>query len=197
MKLRNVAVTPSMLFCRSLHMSNKQTAVFKNNLFYPDLPLYFMAGADILRIVIMIPPEKNSLLPSLNLMDATLLVIGAVIGSGIFLTSGLIASSLPSVGWIITVWLFGAVISLFGGLTFAELGAMLPEAGGQYLSFTGGLRSPGWLYVWLDGFYYNANRRNCCAGSGLRRIPGLFFPVSGIGSIPLGDENVFSFLPVS
>jgi len=77
--------------------------------------------------------QKDGLLARLNLFDATLLVIGAVIGSGIFLTSGIIAQSLPSPVWILFVWFFGALLSLFGGLTFAELGAMIPEAGGQYI----------------------------------------------------------------
>ena len=78
--------------------------------------------------------DKNpKLLEKLNLFDVTLLVIGSVIGSGIFLTSGIIAQSLPSPEWILFVWILGAVLSLFGGLTFAELGAMIPEAGGQYV----------------------------------------------------------------
>jgi APA family basic amino acid/polyamine antiporter len=77
--------------------------------------------------------QKPKLLARLNLFDATLLVIGSVIGSGIFLTSGIIAQSLPSSEWILFVWFLGAVLSLFGGLTFAELGAMIPEAGGQYI----------------------------------------------------------------
>jgi len=49
------------------------------------------------------------------------------------LTTGIIAKSLPSAEWILMVWILGALISLFGGLTFAELGAMIPEAGGQYV----------------------------------------------------------------
>jgi APA family basic amino acid/polyamine antiporter len=77
--------------------------------------------------------NRPKLLKKLNLFDSTLLVIGSVIGSGIFLTSGIIAQSLPSPGWILFVWFFGALLSLFGGLTFAELGAMIPEAGGQYV----------------------------------------------------------------
>ncbi len=77
--------------------------------------------------------KKAGLLARLNLFDATLLVVGSVIGSGIFLTTGIIAQSLPSVEWILFVWIFGALLSLFGGLTFAELGAMIPEAGGQYV----------------------------------------------------------------
>ena len=81
----------------------------------------------------MIDGKKTGLKPRLSLTDATLLVIGSVIGSGIFLTSGIIAKSIPSPEWILFIWFLGAVLSLFGGLTFAELGAMIPEAGGQYV----------------------------------------------------------------
>jgi len=77
--------------------------------------------------------QHPSLLPKLNLFDATLLIIGAVVGSGIFLTSGIIAQSLPSPGWILFVWFLGMILTLFGGITLAELGTMFPEAGGQYV----------------------------------------------------------------
>jgi basic amino acid/polyamine antiporter, APA family len=73
------------------------------------------------------------LLRQLNLLDTTFLVIGSVIGSGIFMTSGFIAEYLPSPGLILLVWLVGGVFALCGALSFAELGAMFPEAGGQYI----------------------------------------------------------------
>ena len=90
-----------------------------------------------------------SLLAKLNLFDATLLVIGSVIGSGIFLTTGIIADALPSAYWILSVWVLGSVISLFGGLTLAELGAMMPQAGGQYI-YLRAAYGPliGFLYGW-------------------------------------------------
>jgi APA family basic amino acid/polyamine antiporter len=69
----------------------------------------------------------------LGLLDTAFLVIGAVVGSGIFMTPGLIASILPSPGLLLTVWLVGGLITLCGALSFAELGAMYPEAGGQYV----------------------------------------------------------------
>ena len=69
----------------------------------------------------------------LNLVDTALLVIGAVVGSGIFLTPGLIAAGLPSPGLLIGVWLAGGLVTLCGALSFAELGAMFPQAGGQYV----------------------------------------------------------------
>jgi basic amino acid/polyamine antiporter, APA family len=93
--------------------------------------------------------EEPGLLAKLNLTDATLLVMGSVIGSGIFLTTGIIAESLPSAFWILLAWFLGSVISLFGGLTLAELGAMMPEAGGQYIYLRAAYGSlTGFLYGW-------------------------------------------------
>jgi basic amino acid/polyamine antiporter, APA family len=69
----------------------------------------------------------------LNLLDTSLLVIGAVVGSGIFLTPGLIAVGLPSPGLLLAVWLLGGLVTFCGALSFAELGAMFPRAGGQYV----------------------------------------------------------------
>lgn len=69
----------------------------------------------------------------LSLMDTAFLVVGAVIGSGIFMTPGLVAAGLPSPGLLLAVWLAGGLITLCGALSFAELGAMYPRAGGQYI----------------------------------------------------------------
>jgi APA family basic amino acid/polyamine antiporter len=69
----------------------------------------------------------------LGLIDATLIVIGIVIGSGIFLLPNLIARNLPSGPAIISVWVAAGVLSYFGALAYAELGAMLPATGGQYV----------------------------------------------------------------
>jgi basic amino acid/polyamine antiporter, APA family len=66
-------------------------------------------------------------------LDATLIVIGIVIGSGIFLLPNLIARALPSAPAIIAVWVATGVLSYFGALAYAELGAMMPATGGQYV----------------------------------------------------------------
>lgn len=68
----------------------------------------------------------------LGLTDATLIVVGIVIGSGIFLLPNLVARNLPSGPAIIGVWLAAGVLSCFGALAYAELGAMMPATGGQY-----------------------------------------------------------------
>ena len=69
----------------------------------------------------------------LGLIDAALIVIGVVIGSGIFLLPNVIARSLPSGAAILTVWTVAGILSFFGALAYAELGAMMPATGGQYV----------------------------------------------------------------
>jgi basic amino acid/polyamine antiporter, APA family len=89
------------------------------------------------------------LLRRLNTFDLTMIVIGSIIGAGIFMTPSSIAHALPSPALIIFVWSLGGVMALCGALTYAELGAMIPEAGGVYVYLTkayGGLW--GFLYGW-------------------------------------------------
>ncbi|MDA1080640.1 MAG: amino acid permease [Gemmatimonadetes bacterium] len=69
----------------------------------------------------------------LGLGSAALLVVGGIIGSGIFFTPAEVARELESPAWILGVWVAGGVVAMAGALTFAELGAMLPEAGGPYV----------------------------------------------------------------
>ncbi len=67
------------------------------------------------------------------MLDATMIVIGIVIGSGIFLLPNLIAQNLPSGDAIMAVWVVAGVLSYFGALAYGELGAMMPDTGGQYV----------------------------------------------------------------
>lgn len=69
----------------------------------------------------------------LGLWDVVSIVIGGVIGSGIFLVPKSIASVLPSPLLMLSVWVVGGLLSYFGALAFAELGAAMPEAGGMYV----------------------------------------------------------------
>ena len=99
------------------------------------------------------PEQQPRLLQKMNLLDATFLVIGAVVGSGIFMTSGIIAGYLPSPGWILVVWAMGGLFTLCGALTFAELGAMFPRAGGQYVYIREAYGPwAGFLFGW--GFFW-------------------------------------------
>src|ERR1700753_2066293 len=69
----------------------------------------------------------------LNLLDATLLVAGSMIGSGIFIVSADITRHTGSAGWLIVVWLIGGFMTLAAALSYGELSGMYPRAGGQYV----------------------------------------------------------------
>lgn len=82
----------------------------------------------------------------LGMLDASAIVIGIVIGSGIFLLPNLIAKDLPSEPAILTVWIVSGVLSFFGALAYAELGAMMPATGGQYV-YLRQAYGPLWAFV--------------------------------------------------
>ncbi|MCG6947488.1 MAG: amino acid permease [Acidobacteria bacterium] len=77
-------------------------------------------------------PTSECLVRGLGRWDATLLTVGSVIGTGIFITTADIARVLPHQGMILLVWVLGGFLTLAGALTYAELGALFPRAGGMY-----------------------------------------------------------------
>jgi len=79
-----------------------------------------------------LPPDEG-LVRALGLGSGILFVLGSVIGSGIFMTTGVMAAALPSATLIIAAWVAGGVIALTGGLTYAEMGSMYPRSGGVYV----------------------------------------------------------------
>ena len=85
----------------------------------------------------------------LNWRDGSAIVAGTVIGSGIFLVPGSIAREIPSIWPMMAVWLLGGLLTLFGALSVAELGAAFPEAGGLYVYLHAGYgRVAAFLYGW-------------------------------------------------
>ena len=86
---------------------------------------------------------------ALSLTDATMLVAGSMIGSGIFLVSADIARQVGSPFWLIMAWVLSGVITLLGALAYGELAAMYPRAGGQYVFLRESMGSlMGFLYGW-------------------------------------------------
>ncbi|HEX6464867.1 MAG TPA: APC family permease [Vicinamibacterales bacterium] len=81
------------------------------------------------------PPvrDDDGLVRVLGLGSSVLFVLGSVIGSGIFLTTGIMAAALPSATLLLVAWAAGGLLSLAGGLTYAELGGMFPKSGGVYV----------------------------------------------------------------
>jgi len=120
--------------------------------------------------------SSGGLVRGLNAWDATLLMMGSVIGGGIFLTPGDVAKALPVPGWILAVWVAGGILTLAGSLVYAELGAMLPETGGTYLYLREAYGAlPGFLYAWVYYFVYNAGGVAAIA-TGFAKYAGAFFP---------------------
>jgi len=120
---------------------------------------------------------RDHLKVELGLWDATLLVVSGVIGSGIFLTPGTIAGLLPHPGAILLAWLLGGLLSLAGALANAELGAMFPRAGGDYVYLREAFHpAAGFLVGWLSFFViYAGTIATLAAGfaAGLRHFVGL------------------------
>src|ERR1700690_2315228 len=96
---------------------------------------------------------SNELRRVLGLFSSTMLGVGNMIGVGIFTTPGRIAVLLPTSGLVILAWLLGAGLAVSGALSYAELGAAYPEAGGNYV-FLRESYGPLWgfLYGWSGAF---------------------------------------------
>ena len=96
---------------------------------------------------------RDRLPRTLSLHDAVFLVVSSTVGSGIFLTPGAIADRLPHPGLIFAVWAFGGLLALAGALANAELGAMIPRAGGNYVYLRQAFHPvAGFLVGWLSFF---------------------------------------------
>ena len=77
--------------------------------------------------------EEHSFVRALGLFDGTMLVVGSMIGSGIFIVSSDIARQVGSAGWLIGIWVLTAVVTMIAAVSYGELSAMFPKAGGQYV----------------------------------------------------------------
>jgi APA family basic amino acid/polyamine antiporter len=95
--------------------------------------------------------EKTGLVRGLGALDGALITIGSVLGTGIFLTGSDMARALPHAGLLLLVWTLGGVLTLAGALTYAELGAMFPRAGGMYQFLREGYGPlPAFLFGWVS-----------------------------------------------
>ncbi|WP_131535760.1 APC family permease [Pedobacter nototheniae] len=78
-------------------------------------------------------PQDNTFKRALGLFDGTMLVVGSMIGSGIFIVSADITRQVGSAGWLILIWALTAVVTIIAAVSYGELSAMFPKAGGQYV----------------------------------------------------------------
>src|SRR5258705_6451870 len=92
---------------------------------------------------------RTEFVRAISRLDGTALVVGSMIGSGIFIVSGSIIREVHTPGLLLLVWIISGVVTLLGALTYGELAAMFPKAGGNYVYLREGI-SPlfGFLYGW-------------------------------------------------
>jgi APA family basic amino acid/polyamine antiporter len=161
--------------------------------------------------------ESARLIRQLGLGDSTALVVGVIIGSGIFLVPGSVARQVQSLSGALAVWIAGGILSIFGGLALAELGSSLPTAGGLYLYIERAYgRFAGFIYGWMGLCIINSGSVSTMAvgvGSYIAPIAHLsslqqkalqvcviaFFTTINCLGVTLGKwvQNVLSFTKIS
>jgi APA family basic amino acid/polyamine antiporter len=95
--------------------------------------------------------EKSHLIRALKLPDATMLVIGSIIGTGVFLKAATMTQQVGTPLLVLSAWAVAGLLSLAGALAYAELGAMLPKAGGEYVYLRAAYGNvPAFLYGWTQ-----------------------------------------------
>lgn len=134
-----------------------------------------------------VPPP--ALLRALTARDGLLITVGSILGTGVFLTTGDIARALPHAGLILLVWALGGVLTLFGALTYAELGALYPRAGGQYVY----LRE---AYGGLPAFLFGWTAFTVIMGGGIAAIAAGFGQYLGAFVPFCADTHVLLALPI-
>ena len=122
---------------------------------------------------------RDQLVRGLTLADTTALVVGTVIGTGVFIKSAIMAQDAGSPLLVLAAWVAAGLLSLAGALSYAELGAMLPQAGGEYVYLR---RSYGELAAFLFGWM-----RFVVAGSGSIAILGVGFATFLAATLPMGE----------
>jgi len=129
--------------------------------------------------------QTTSFKPSLGLFDATMIVAGSMIGSGIFIVSADITRNVGSAGWLIAVWLITGFMTLTAALSYGELSAMFPKAGGQYVYLKEAFNPlAGFLYGW-SFFAVIQTATIAAVGVAFSKFAGYFIP-----ALELKDANI-------
>ncbi len=128
--------------------------------------------------------SDEELVRAIGLGSAILFVVGSVIGSGIFLTTGGMAAVIPSVSLLLMAWVLGGVLAITGGLTYAEMGAMFPRSGGVYVFLREAYGPlPAFLYGWAALFVV-VSGGIAAVSVGFAEYVGYFVP--GLSGVSLG-----------
>lgn len=140
----------------------------------------------------MADPSKNDLIRGLSATDVTLITIGSVVGTGAFLTTADVARALPHAGLVLLAWVCGGIVAIAGALTYAELGTMMPRAGGPY-HFLKEAYGPlfGFLKGWVD-FLVIMSGGLAAIAVGFGEYLGSFLPFFSTRNV-LASADIFGF----
>lgn len=126
------------------------------------------------------PESKSQLLRGLTLTDTTALVIGTVIGTGVFLKAAPMAQGVGTPMLVLAAWVAAGLLSLAGALTYAELGAMLPHAGGEYVYLRHSYgEASAFLFGW-QRFIVAGSASIASLGAGLAIFLSAFLPLNAV-----------------
>src|SRR6266540_3359678 len=129
--------------------------------------------------------HASSFKPSLSLIDATMVVAGSMIGSGIFIVSSDITRNVGSAGWVIAVWLITGFMTITAAVSYGELSGMFPKAGGQYVYLKEAFNPlAGFLYGW-SFFAVIQTATIAAVGVAFARYTAYLIPEVGEGNILL------------
>jgi len=129
--------------------------------------------------------EDKSFKRSLGLLDATMIVAGSMIGSGIFIVSSDITRHVGSAGWLVFVWLITGFMTITAALSYGELSSMFPKAGGQYVYLREAFNPlAGFLYGW-SSFAVIQTATIAAVGVAFSRFTAYLIPAVGEGNILL------------
>ena len=133
--------------------------------------------------------QDSNFKPSLGLFDATMIVAGSMIGSGIFIVSADMLKDMGSAGWLLAAWLITGFMTLTAALSYGELSAMYPKAGGQYV-YLKAAYNPfiGFLYGW-SFFAVIQTGTIAAVAVAFAKFAGYFFP-----ALAWEDVNTFAVL---
>ncbi len=124
--------------------------------------------------------EKDQLIRGLTLTDTMALVIGTVIGTGVFIKTAIMTQDTGSSTMVLLAWVAAGLLSLAGALTYAELGAMLPHAGGEYVYLRAAYgETAAFLYGWMR-FVVGSTGSIAILGVGFATFLSAIFPMTDV-----------------
>ncbi len=133
---------------------------------------------------------------SLGLIDATSIVAGSMIGSGIFIVTSQMARDIGSPGWILVLWLLTGLITVFAALSYGELAGMMPNAGGQYVYIHRAYgEMPAFLYGWTV-FMVIQTGVIAAVAVALSKYTAVFFPALNTVFFHLSDDIQITFAQI-